>query len=241
MSIQIKKNKEPSMPICVMNCDKPLCEKLKKYALFDEAFSMQKTTLVLGKPGQGKSSLVYAWFKTCLKRKFDKIFYICPANSASSNPDNIFLKLPENQIFDELNEDVLNEIVDSAMNRESKDDKLCIIIDDCAADLKKKSVINYLKKIAMNKRHMGIYQTIILSQTFFSLEKELRRLVDNIFLFKIGQNDMKNLFDEVMPDKEKYSKQIQKIAFEKPHDYLYINLQNGKLFKKFDEILINEE
>ena len=87
----------------------------------------------------------------------------------NSMDDNIFSKLPEDQIFNELNGDVLDEIIERAKNREDGD-TLCIIIDDMASQLKNGDVQKALKQIAMNKRHLGIYSTFILSQTFLYME-----------------------------------------------------------------------
>jgi len=241
--IQIKKNKEAKLPLCVMNCDKPLHEKLNKYDMYNVAFSKASSTCIIGKPGQGKSSLLYSFFKSkdCLKKCFDHIYYICPSNSQSSMSDNIFGALPDDKIFDELNGDVLDEIIERTMNREEKDEKTAIIIDDMGSGLKNKDVQQQLKKIAQNKRHMGIYQTFILVQTWKSLPQEIRRLLDNIFLFKVGGNDMETIFDEILPQYKDKAHAIQKVVYDKPHQYLLINTRDGRLFRKFDELIIKDE
>jgi len=241
--IQIKRNKTPNVPLCVMNCDKFLHEKLNKYDMYKVAFQKCSSTLIVGKPGQGKSSLLYSFFKSkdCLKKCFDHIFYICPSNSQSSMQDNIFKDLPDNQIFDELDGDILDEIIERTMNREDKDEKTAIIIDDMGSKLKNNQVQQRLKQIAQNKRHMGIYQTFILVQTWKSVPTEIRRLLDNIFLFKVGQNDMMTIMDEILPQYKEKSYAIQKAVFDKPHQYLLINTREGRLFKKFDELIIKDD
>tara|TARA_R110000764_G_scaffold206544_1_gene291927 strand:- start:126 stop:605 length:480 start_codon:yes stop_codon:yes gene_type:complete len=158
----------------------------------------------------------------------------------NSMDDNIFSKLPENQIFHELNAEILDEIIERAKNREDGD-KIAIIIDDMASQLKNGDVQKALKQIAMNKRHLGIFSTFIMSQTFFSIPKEVRRLIDNYFLFKVGKDDMENIFTEILPQYKSISEDIQKIVYDKPHEYLVINTESGRLFKKFDELIINDE
>tara|TARA_R110000822_G_scaffold144022_1_gene282603 strand:- start:2547 stop:3278 length:732 start_codon:yes stop_codon:yes gene_type:complete len=241
--IQIKRNKTPNVPLCVMNCDKPLHEKLNKYDMYNVAFNKASSTLIVGRPGQGKSSLLYSFFKSkdCLKKCFDHIFYICPSNSMASMQDNIFKDLPDNQIFDELDGDILDEIIERTMNREDKDEKTAIIIDDMGSKLKNNQVQQRLKQIAQNKRHMGIYQTFILVQTWKSVPTEIRRLLDNIFLFKVGPNDMMSIMDEILPQYKEKSYAIQKAVFDKPHQYLLINTREGRLFKKFDELIIKDD
>jgi hypothetical protein len=242
MSITIKKNAKPTLPICVMSCDKPLNEKLNKYEMTKTCLNKHNTTAIIGKPRQGKSSLMYSFMKSknLLKKCYNTVFYICPANSMNSMDDNIFSKLPEDQIFHELNAEILDEIIERAKNREDGD-KLCIIIDDMASQLKNGDVQKALKQIAMNKRHLGIFSTFIMSQTFFSIPKEVRRLIDNYFLFKVGKDDMENIFNEILPQYKSISEDIQKIVYDKPHEYLVINTESGRLFKKFDELIIDQE
>jgi len=242
MSITLKKHQKPDLPVCAMSCDKPLHEKLNKYEMTKTCLNNHHTTAIIGKPRQGKSSLVYSWFKSknMLKKCFDTIFYICPANSMNSMDDNIFSKLPDNQIFDELTGEVLDEIIERAKARE-EGDKIAIIIDDCAASLKNSSVQKSLKQISCNKRHLGIYATFILSQTWKSVPFEVRRLYDNIVVFKVSPDEMESMFIETLPQYKDYSQAIQKMVYNKPHEYLVINTGSGRLFKKFDEIIINDD
>lgn len=240
--ITIKKNKKPDIPIAQMNCDKPLHPKLDKYEMPKTMFQKHATTAIIGKPSQGKSSLVYGFFKSknLLRKCFTTIFYISPANSMDSLDDNIFGKLPEDQIYNELNGEVLEEIIDRAKAREDGD-KIAIIIDDMASQLKNGEVQKLLRQIAMNKRHLGIYETFILSQTFYSIPKEVRRLIDNYFIFKVSQDEMENIMNEVLPQYKDISQQLQKIIYDKKYNYLAIHTQSGRLFKNFDEIIINDE
>ena len=240
--ITIKKYNKPDLPIPVMNCDKPLHRKLDNYEMTKTMFQKHATSCIIGKPSQGKSSLVYSFFKSknMLKKCFTKIFYICPANSMNSLDDNIFGKLPEDQIFHELNGEILQSIIDQSMGRDD-DDKIAIIIDDMASELKKGDVQKLLKQISMNKRHLGIYETFILSQTFYSIPKEVRRLIDNYFIFKVSQDEMENIMTEILPQYKDLSQQLQKIIYDKKYNYLGVHTQSGRLFKNFDEIIINDE
>jgi len=242
MSITIKKLPKPELPICHMNCDKPLHKKLTKYPFSDLFFNKASTTGILGKPSQGKSSLIYSWFKSpaFLKKCYNTVFYICPSNSMDSMSDNIFKKLPEDQIYNELSGDILDEIHTRAMNREDGD-KICIIIDDMASQLKNNDVQKKLKQIAMNKRHLGIYNTFILSQTWKSIPFEVRRLYDNIIMFKVSPDELESFFNETLPQYKPYSNELKNIIYDKPHQYLAVNTNSGRIFKNMDEILINDE
>jgi len=241
MKLELKINKKPNLEVCKMGCDVELHPKLNKYEMTQCCFQKHKTTAVIGLPGSGKSSLVWSWFKSSkmLKKCFTRIYYICPANSQGSMEDNIFSKLPEEQIFHELDGNVLQDIINYCKSSE-KDEKICIIIDDMASQLKNVDVQKCLKEISMNKRHMHVFQTIIMSQTWRSLPKEVRRLLDGIFLFKTGVDDLKGIFDEVLESYKHLAMEIQKMVFDKKHEYLYISLGDGRLFKCFDEIIFSD-
>jgi len=243
MSLTIKKCAKPNLPICHMSCDNPLHPKLNDFPMTECCLQSHSTTAIIGKPKSGKSSMLWSWFKSpkLLKKCFNTIFYIAPANSMESMSDNIFGKqLPENQIFDELNGEVLDEIIERCKNRE-EGDKIAIIIDDMGSQLKRQDVMSKMKLISQNKRHMGIYQTFILLQTWKSCPFEIRRLYDNIFTFKISANEMDSLMTEILPHMKPYAEQLQKMVFDKPHTALGINTGSGRLFKNFDEIIFNEE
>ena len=240
--ISIKEHDKPELPICKMACDVKLHDKLDKYELTKCAFQKHKTTGIIGLPGSSKSSLVWSWFKSprVLKKCFTKIFYIAPANSIASMEDNIFANLPDNQIFNELNGEVLEEIIDYCKNSET-DEKICIIIDDMASSLKDHEVQKSLKHIAMNKRHYHIFQTIIISQTWKSVPMEVRRLYDNIFLFKVGADDLKNIFDETLQAYKHMAMEITNLVFDKKYQYLYISLSDNRLFKCWDELIFSND
>lgn len=240
--ISIIEHDKPELPICKMACDIKLHDKLDKYELTKCAFQKHRTTAIIGLPSQGKSSLVWSWFKSprVLKKCFTKIFYIAPANSIASMEDNIFSSLPDNQVYNELNGGILDEIIDYCKNSET-DEKICIIIDDMASSLKDYEVQKALKHIAMNKRHYHIFQTIIMSQTWKSVPMEVRRLYDNIFLFKVGGNDLATIFDESLQSYKHMAMEIQKLVFDKKYNYLYISLSDNRLFKGFDELIFSTD
>jgi hypothetical protein len=225
-----------------MGCDTQLHSKLDKYELTKTAFQKHKTTAIIGTPGQGKSSMIYSWFKSknCLKKCFTKVFYIAPVASMLSMEDNIFATLPKEQIFHDINGEVLDEIIEYCKNS-APDEKICIIIDDMASQLKQHDVQVRLKQIAMNKRHYHIYQTFILSQTWKSVPLEVRRLYDNIFLFKVGANDLANIFDESLQSYKHLAMEIQEIVFNKKYEYLFISLSENRLFKGWDELILNDK
>ena len=70
--------------------------------------------------------------------------------------------------------------------------------------------------------------------------KPIRKLFSNIFVFRVSKNELETIFEEVVESKKDYIYDIAKIVFSTPHQYLFINTDSQRLFKGFDEIIIND-
>jgi KaiC/GvpD/RAD55 family RecA-like ATPase len=242
MSIQIKKQKtKPSIPVMEVNCDNKLNDRLDKFEL-SKNLNKHSCNLVIGRPGSGKSSLLWGLFKSkdLLKKIFHKVIYFAPEASQKSVKNNIFSTLPDSQRFDELTltnlEDALAQIksVDS-------DENVCLILDDQTAYLKNKETLKLFKELLFNKRHLHC-SVFFLVQTYYSVPKDLRRVFDNVFIFKTSKDELQNVFDELVEQHKDYVLPISKLVYNEPHKYMMINLNNQRIFNGFDcEILINDE
>ena len=110
--IRIKKNKTPILPQCKFLCDGKLDKKLDDYEL-TRFLNCHSTTLFIGKPRSGKTSLLYSFFKSkkLLKQCFENIFLFQPRHSRASMKDKLFDQLHEDKKFDEL-VDVDRNVID---------------------------------------------------------------------------------------------------------------------------------
>ena len=52
---------------------------------------------------------------------------------------------------------------------------------------------------------------------------------------------MDNLMNEVIEQKKEHILDIMKLAYDKPHQWLFINVDTNRIFKMWDEIVIEEE
>lgn len=233
--IQIKKNDAPKFIKCDFVCDDPLHEKLNKYEL-TKFLNQHSTTLLIGKPKSGKTSLMYSLMKGLLRKVFHNIFLFQPSDSRYSMKDKIFDSLPEDQKFEELDYESLSICI-NRIKDEPKEYNNCIIIDDLTAHLKNKDVQKILKELIYNRRHLrtSIY---FLSQTWYAVPKDIRRLFNNIFVFRTSKNELTSIFEEVVEQKKEIINEISKIVYDKPFNYLFINTESQRLFKNFDEIEI---
>ena len=89
----------------------------------------------------------------------------------------------------------------------------------------------------MNRRplHLSIF---FLVQTYLSIERDVRKLFSNCFIFRCSKKEMETLADELIEQKKEYIDEIVKIVYDQPYQYLFINTDSQRLFKGFDEILL---
>jgi hypothetical protein len=173
------------------------------------------------------------------KKVFNNIYLFMPENSRQSMKNNIFDKLPEEKKYNELNFENLNEVLTKIKSAEP-DEKHAIIFDDMGSYLKNSDVKQLFKELVYNRRHLHT-SIFFLVQSWLSLEKDLRKLFTNLIIFKISRSEMDNLINEVIEQKKEHILDIMKIAYDKPHQWLFINVDSNRIFKMWDEIVIEEE
>jgi hypothetical protein len=127
------------------------------------------------------------------------------------------------------------------VRNEDKKYNNCIIFDDQTAKLKDKEVEKLLKELIFNRRH---YRTSVffLVQSYISVPLQIRKLFSNLFIFKVSKNELETIRDEILETiPKKCIGELSKLVYDKPHEYLFINADTQRLFKKFDEIIIHDD
>ena len=239
ISISIIENDKPNLPQCKMLCDTGLHNKLDKYEL-TKFLNQHSTTLYIGRPRSGKTSLLFSLMKGILKKCFHKIYVFQPAESRASMSNDIFGKLPKERLYSELNFDNLLEVMSYIKEDASNGLNSLIIFDDMTAALKKKETLQLFKELIYNRRHLhcSLYFCV---QTFFSVPKDLRRLWTNMFIFKTSKDELQNIWTELIEYDDNLLKPVRKLVYDKPYQYLFVNTDSQRLFKGFDEIKIKDE
>lgn len=233
-AVYIQELKKPTLPPTKMNCDDCIDNKLNMYPMIQDAFSKTSFNVVLGSMGSGKTSLLISLLRGVFKKCFHSIYVIMPPNSRASLNNDIFSKLPQEQVYDDLNENILNDIYDKLKENSNDGYYSLLIIDDFQNMFKQYE--KQLQKIILKMRH--IRTTIfLLQQNVKSLPRNLRLIVSNYITFDLGKSQMMDLFDEsIQLDKNKFQ-EIMDLGFQQKYDWLLINLRNKNIYAKFDRII----
>jgi hypothetical protein len=239
MKLLLKENDKPNLKKTEMICDIQLHEKLNKYDL-SKFLNKHSTNLLIGSAGQGKTSLLLSFFKSkeLMKGVYHNIYIFQPTASGQSIKNNIFDKIPDEQKYNELTEENLLEVMDNIKGEDKKYNN-CIIFDDMTAYLKGNPEIErLLKELIYNRRH---YRTSVyfLVQSYVSVPLQIRKLFSNIFCFKVSRKELEKIQSELMESiPNDCLNDLSKFVFDKPHEYLFMNIESQRMFKKWDEILI---
>jgi hypothetical protein len=239
--ISIKINESPPLPNCEMDCDAPLHDKLSKYELTN-FMNYHSTTLLLGKPKSGKSHLLQTFFKSpkIFRKVFHNVYLFRPEISKNTVKNDIFGKLAGDKLYDELNVETLGEVMRKLEAEAHGKYNSCIIFDDMASKLKNSDTYKMFYALVNNRRHLRC-SIFFLVQTWHSVPKDLRKSFTNMFIFRVGKAELKDIFDEAIELDNKFLVPISNLVYDKKYQYLFVNLDEKRLFKGFDEILIQDE
>jgi len=244
MKITLKKNKALKLSIPLFSCDdNPLGEHLNEYDMLAHLNCFGFTCL-LGKPGSGKTSIVISWLTGKGKNKvfrkiFDNIILCMPESSRNSLKKNIFENHDPTKMFEELTIDSINNIYNMLLKNSKEKEKTLLILDDVGASLKRNDIQTILKKIIFNRRHLKVH-IIVMLQSFTTAPLVIRKLYTNVIMFKPSKKEFETLFEELFETKKDNAIEIMNFVYDRPHQYLFLNVDSQRMYKNFDEVIVNK-
>jgi thymidine kinase len=232
---------KPNLKPVKMLCDDIIDQKIMRFPMTADLFSKTSFNIILGKMGQGKTTLITNLVKTVFKKCFEHIIIFIPAGSRRSIENDIYGKnLPSADLYDTLTEENLDEVIEKIEEASEEGENTLLIIDDFQAALKDPNVLIRLQKIATRMRHMRT-TIFILQQNFQKMAKFMRELVSNVITFNTGKSQLTKLFEEtVQIDKDKFQA-LTDIAFRDKNDWIAINVNGARnIYRGFDRIVFDE-
>lgn len=239
--MKIKINKAPEIKNIKFSCDEGLNKKLEEFPLTKDFLNMYNTTAFIGTMGSGKTSLMINFLLGFYKKTFHYIYVFMPQTSRNSLHNNIFEKhLPNSQLYEELNEETIDDLYEKLKTNSTNNHKSLVIYDDVQKSLKDHNTLKNLKSIISNQRHLKVVNLILL-QNFFALDKSLRELINNIILFKLGKSQNEKIFNEIIETHRDKFDDLRKLVFDAPHNWMFVNVKSQRVFKCFNEIIFDED
>jgi energy-coupling factor transporter ATP-binding protein EcfA2 len=239
--IHIKHNEVPKLNKPTFSVDGKLHEKLEDFEI-TKLMNKHNFTLFLGKPGSGKSTLLISFLKSkpLFKRIYHKIILFCPPNSRGSIKDNFWDKnLEPEDIYDELTLDNLQEVYDLAQANRDEGLRTLVIFDDCQKQMKGEAE-KLLLHMINNRRHASL-SLWIANQNYTSIPKQVRMNLTDMFIFKVSKVEMGNLMTEHLEISKEVFEKLQQILFKEPHEFFYINTLTGRMFRNWDELIVEND
>lgn len=181
--------------------------------------------IIVGSPASGKTAL---WIRMLTNKdnhfwnkRYDKVYVFSGSLNTIEQLD-----LPENQVFSEVKEDTLKDIIEYNTELLNKDSthRALIIFDDLVNQLNDKKLKPLLLTLLYNRRHRGMFSVVIITQKFNRLDLKYRGQANGYFIFKpINKKEINSIFDEIVDvDKETFDK-ITKHTWDKRFNFLFIN------------------
>lgn len=233
MPLEVVKHNAPKLGKVKMTCDNPIDPKLEESGEAVKCcFSKPNFTILSGGMGSGKTSWIISALKGFYKKTHHDIIVVIPEISlhSISERDNVFEKYcPPENLYHELNEDVLEEIYAKAQANAAEDRYTMLIIDDFGADLKTKPVEKVLQRLVIKMRHLKLGGIFVLCQNYFQMPKKLRELATNCVLWNSNKSQNKKFFLEQMQTTEEEFEDLLKHC-PTIHNWFLLNLKYKRIF-----------
>lgn len=226
----------PKLPNVKMMCDDIIDDKLTKWPAVDCCFSQTSYSIIAGLPGQGKTSLAINLLRGPFKKCFNHIYVVIPEVSLQSidAKDNIFIKhIDEEHMYHEYNADVLEQIYGKIQQHASDKEYSMLVIDDFGANFRSdKNAEIIMNRIITKMRHVRC-SIMLLAQNIYQLPKKWREMATNLITYNLGKSQMNKIFEEFYDYKPHQIYEIM-LLYQKPHDWLALNIKHRRLFFKFE-------
>jgi hypothetical protein len=252
MEIKSLKNVKLDLPsfTCDTNCVNPNLEAHEAL----RTFNRYGTTLIIGAPGSGKSSVAVSLLTTKTKgsRVFNKnaehFVIFVPLNSLHSMKKDPFspTRTEDGQtinqvsmLFHELNYENLNTAYNAIQDWSEAGERTVIYIDDMTQDLKTHDNEFILNVMSLNRRHLKL-NIIITSQTYRKIPITIRKSASTMILFHLPNKAENNaVFSEVLNiSLDEWNLIYDHVYKRGKHNFLLLDVVNQKFFKNFEEAIL---
>jgi hypothetical protein len=108
------------------------------------------------------------------------------------------------------------------------------------AYLKNNDTKKLLKELIYNRRHLKT-SIFFLCQTYLSIQKDIRKLFNNLIIFNVSPNEYNLIMEENIQIDKLLLEPIKKFIFNEPYNFKFLNTNSNRIFKNWDEIIYDEK
>lgn len=230
---------KPKLKRAKFVCDQELHNKLRSHPIL-QCMNKHNATVFMGRPGSGKSSLLIELLQSpeAFQQVYHTIFLCMPPQSRASIKDSIFECLPNSQVFDGVDANVLKTISDRARLNAKENLPTLVVFDDVQRFLRDKTVKGPLLHMLNNRRHSRLSMWFA-CQTFKSLDPGMRSSLSNMFIFKLSKRELENVFGELIESRaEVFEDMLDRYLFKEPHDFLFVDLNSQRTFANWNREIV---
>ena len=123
-------------------------------------------------------------------------------------------------MYNELDYNTINEIKNKLTLYTEENENTLIIMDDVGAELKNVEIQKILRQIIYNRRHLKC-SIIMLCQSFLSIPREIRKLLNNVVMFKPSKTEFENFIHELFERKKDNIVDLLQL-YKNKGDYLFL-------------------
>jgi hypothetical protein len=116
-----------------------------------------------------------------------------------------------------------------------------LILDDVASALKSGYIAKRLQHLIYAYRHFRLV-VVMLVQTLRTIPLSIRKNLTNLVVFhKPRISEWEAITHEFLEMEKDESKELYGVIFKQKYDWSLLNLGSGKVYSKFDEVMIRED
>jgi hypothetical protein len=190
------------------------------------------SSLFIGASGSGKTTLVANLLTRAdmLKNVFDRTFLISP--TAKTDDIQKFLKLPEDDIIDELkdaasflSEIMAEQVIEIEEKGAHKAPKYLVIYDDVISNPEFLKTDEFVRSFVMN-RHFN-FTTFICSQSYKGIPRKCRLQARHIFYFKGSESENETIMEDRSPPNFSKNMGLELVEAATKDKYSFLHIHMG--------------
>ena len=197
---------------------------------------------LVGKKGCSKTTVVLNVLQrkeSPLYRRFDLIFWVSPTAVNDPKVHDLLDDIGPDQVFDDLNNDVIERIVSMCERhtekKKKKDPHYLVVFDDVIHQIKSKSA-SLITRLATQNRHLKL-SCFFLLQKWKSFPTMIRSNLDCIsFFHNENEAEVSSFCSEI--GNEDRIRAMYEFATAEPYSFFHVNsyAQPTTYYRRFDEI-----